>query len=104
MGTTGFAVTDAPFARGVSRRINSHHPLPETKADFGERARKIKNYLKFNPDEIVLGLANASILRLHGSRVVLATGNVWLYRADGVRELKAGDVVPELMVQIPVAK
>src|SRR5688500_8779773 len=108
IGTTGdFTVTDVPTRRALGifpAVINPHHPLPETKAEFDERARKIKNYLKFNPDEIVLGLANATIMRLHEGRVVLATGNVWLYRADGVRELKAGDAVPKLMAEIPVAK
>lgn len=108
IGTTGdFAVTDVPTRRALGvfpAVLNSHHPFPETKADFDERARKIKGYLKFNPDEIVLGLANATILRLHGGQVVLATGHVWLYRADGVRELKTGDAVPELMAQLPAAK
>jgi dipeptidase E len=99
LGTTGdFSVTDIPTraALGIFPAvINPHHPLPETKSEFDERARKIRNYLKFNPDEIVLGLANASIVRLHDGRAVVATGTAWLYRTDGVRELKKGDVVEQ---------
>lgn len=45
-----------------------------SKADFDGRVRKIKSYLKFNPDEIVLGLADAAILRLHGGQVVRDDG------------------------------
>ena len=57
---------------------------------------KIKNYLLFHPDEVVLGLANAALVRLHAGRVVVVSGTAWLYRADGARALKAGEALPEL--------
>ena len=40
--------------------INPHHPLPDAKADYDTRAGKIRGYLRFNPEETVLGLGNAA--------------------------------------------
>jgi dipeptidase E len=100
IGTTNdFPVAEIPTrtALGVFPAvINPHHPTPETKADYDGRAGKIKIYLQFNPTETVLGLANASIARLHEGKVTLETGLGWVYRAGASRALKPGDVVPEL--------
>jgi dipeptidase E len=101
IGTTNdFPVAEIPTrtALGVFPAvINPHHPAPETKADHDGRAGKIKIYLQFNPTETVLGLANASIARLHDGKVTLETGLGWVYRSGSSRALKPGDEVPELV-------
>jgi dipeptidase E len=76
--------------------INPHHPVPAKKAEHDGRAGKIKIYLQFNPTETVVALADASIARLHDGKVTLECGQAWLYRADGVRTLAVGELVPEL--------
>jgi len=101
IGTTNdFPVTDVPSRDALALlpvTINPHHPAPETKADFESRGGKIKIYLRFNPDETVLGLGNASIVRLHRGRATLAAGLGWLYRATSApRDLVVGAVIPEL--------
>lgn len=100
IGTTNdFPVADLPSRRALAifpAVINPHHPAAETTAEHDARAGKIRGYLRFNPAETVLGLANASIARLHAGQVVLTTGQGWVYRAEGGRALAAGDVIPEL--------
>lgn len=76
--------------------INPHHPLPAQKADYDARVGKIRGYLRFNPTETVLALANAAMVRLHAGRAALVWGDAWLYTASGVRALKLGEPVPEL--------
>ena len=102
IGTTN----DFPTAEVVSRAalaifptvINPHHPAatPAAKGEFDARVGKLKTYLKFNPEEIVLALGNASIARLHGGRVMLTVGQGWVYQASGTRELVAGEWMAEL--------
>jgi dipeptidase E len=102
IGTTN----DFPTAEVVSREalaifptvINPHHPAatPAEKAEFAARVGKLKTYLKFNPQEIVLALGNTSIARLHGGRVMLTVGQGWVYQASGTRELVAGEWMAEL--------
>ncbi len=100
IGTTNdFPTADIPSRKAlglISEAINPHHPPPESKADFDGRVGKIKAYLQFNPTETVLGLANASIVRLTDGVVKLEAGQGWIYRVDGVRELVLGEAVPEL--------
>ena len=100
IGTTNdFPVAEIPTREAFAifpAVINPHHPAPDAKADFAGRAGKIKTYLKFNPDETVLALANTSVARLHRGQTALSAGAGWVYRADGVHELKAGDSLPEL--------
>ncbi len=101
IGTTNdFPVTDVPSRDALAllpATINPHHPAPDTKADFESRGGKIKIYLRFNPEEIVLGLGNASIVRLHQGRATLAAGQGWMYRAAAApRDLIVGAVIPEL--------
>ena len=101
IGTTN----DFPVAEILTREalaifpavINPHHPSPDAAADFAGRAGKIKTYLRFNPDESVLALANTSVARLHQGQTTLSAGTGWLYRSDEVRELAAGDVLAELI-------
>ena len=100
IGTTNdFPVADVSSREALGllpATINPHHPAPEQKADQEARAGKIRAYLKFNPAERVLALANASLLRLHAGRAALVAGAGWLYAASGVRALKVGERVPEL--------
>ena len=100
IGTTNdFPVADIPTrdALGIFPAvINPHHPLPAAKADYDARVGKLQGYLKFNPTETVLALANASTARLHEGQVTIDGGTAWLYRAGGVRALPVGEVVPEL--------
>lgn len=97
IGTTNdFPVADIPSREALAvfpAVINPHHPTPAAKAEFAGRAGKIKTYLQFNPDETVLALGNASIVRLHRGRAELAAGESWVYRKDGVTELRLGEVV-----------
>jgi dipeptidase E len=76
--------------------INPHHPLPAQKADYDARANKIRGYLRFNPTESVLALANASMVRLHHGRAALVWGDAWIYTAAGMQALKLGEPVPAL--------
>lgn len=100
IGTTNdFPVADVPSREALGLlpvSINPHHPLPVQKADYDARVGKVLGYLKFNPQEIVLALANASMLRLHRGRAVLVAGEGWLYTAAARRELKLNELVPEL--------
>lgn len=103
IGTTNdFPVAEIPSRKSLGifpAVINPHHPTPATKPEFDGRAGKIKIYLKFNPTETVLGIAEKSAARLHDGQVTLECGQAWLYRADGVRELVIGEPVPELVAK-----
>jgi dipeptidase E len=100
IGTTN----DFPVADIASRdalgllpvTINPHHPSPSNEAEFRVRAAKLRGYLRFNPDERVLALGDAAVVRLHGGVARLAAGQGWLYEAGRDRELVAGEPVPEL--------
>lgn len=100
IGTTNdFPVAEIPSRAALGLlpvTINPHHPLEAEKSEYASRVGKIKIYLRFNPDEIVLALANASMVRLHAGRAALVAGTGWLYTAAGQRELKLGEPVPEL--------
>lgn len=101
IGTTNdFPVTDVPTRAALAvfpAVINPHHPAPEPKGEFDARRAKILLYQKFNPDETVLGLGNASIVRLHRGETRLLAGQAWLYPASGTpRELVSGARIPEL--------
>lgn len=101
IGTTNdFPVAEIPTrdALGIFPAvINPHHPTPEAKGDYDGRVGKLKGYLKFNPDQTVLALANASLARLHGGKVTLKCGHAWLYRTSGMREVQVGEEIPELV-------
>ncbi|MSU24899.1 MAG: hypothetical protein EXS32_13885 [Opitutus sp.] len=100
IGTTNdFPTAEIPSRAALAifpATINPHHPLPAAKVDYDGRVGKIKGYLKFNPTETVLALANASSARLHGGRVTITNGTAWLYHGSEVRVLPVGEVVPEL--------
>lgn len=100
IGTTNdFPVADIPSREAlgfIPAAINPHHPLPAAKADFDGRVVKIKTYLKFNPEETVLALANASMVRLHAGEARLVAGSGWIYRQSGVRALERMQAIPEL--------
>jgi dipeptidase E len=99
IGTTNdFPVAEIPSRTALGLLpvvINPHHPVPEKKAEHEGRAGKIKIYLQFNPEETVLALADASIVRLHDGKATLRTGLGWVYRHGLARALVPGDEVPE---------
>ncbi len=103
IGTTNdFPVAEIPTrtALGIFPAvINPHHPTPDTKADYDGRVGKIGIYLQFNPDDTVLGLANASIARLHGGRVTITAGTGWLHRKGVNKQFALNDEVVELGVR-----
>jgi dipeptidase E len=103
IGTTNdFPVAEIPSRKAMGifpAIINPHHPLPVTKADYDARAGKIKFYLLFNPKDTILALANKSIARLHDGHITLDAGFGWVYTINGVRALKVGDEIPELLVK-----
>jgi dipeptidase E len=105
VGTTNdFPVAEIPTREALGlfpASINPHHPVPETKGEFDGRIGKIKTYLKFNPDQAVLGLANVSLARLRDGRITLLTGRGWLYRGTEVRELKLGEPASDLIQPAP---
>lgn len=100
IGTTNdFPVTDISSRDALAllpATLNPHHPLPSAKADYEARVGKIKAYLRFNPDETVLALANASIVRWHAGTAKLVTGAAWVYRDGTMREVALGAEIPEL--------
>jgi dipeptidase E len=100
IGTTNdFPVADIPRREALAllpATINPHHPTPEQAAEFAGRAGKIRSYLGFNPEETVLALGNAAIVRLAAGRVTPVAGRSWLYQAGGMRELRVGEPIPEL--------
>lgn len=101
IGTTNdFPVADIPSRDAIALlpvTINPHHPLPEPKAEWDARAGKIAGYLKFNPTELALGLANAAMVRLHKGEAKLVVGRAWLYKIGAPpRELVVGERVPEM--------
>ena len=101
IGTTNdFPVAEIPSRRALAifpAVINPHHPAPSAPGDFDYRAERINNYLGFNPTEIVLGLGNGAMARLHDGRVTLEAGLGWVYQAKGRRSLVPGDLIPELL-------
>lgn len=97
--TNDFPVAEIPTrgALGIFPAvINPHHPSPAEEAEFKGRAGKIQHYLRFNPGETVLALANASMARWHDGRATLVAGRGWLYQASGSRALEVGEAIPEL--------
>jgi dipeptidase E len=105
IGTTNdFPVADIPSRDALAllpATINPHHPLASAKPDYDARVGKIKIYLRFNPNETVLGLGNASIVRLHQGQTKLVAGSGWIYRASGARELALNEPLPELAAPSP---
>jgi dipeptidase E len=103
IGTTNdFPVAEIPSRRALGifpAVINPHHPAPSALGDFDYRAEKINNYLGFNPTEIVLGLGNGAMARLHDGRVTLEAGLGWVYQVKSRRSLVPGDLIPELLLK-----
>lgn len=100
IGTTNdFPVVDVPTRRSlglIPLLINPHHPI-ETEAEFSGRRGKILWYQETNPDEIVIGLTNPSMLRLTGSTMTLLGGPGYLYRRPEVDALEPGTDVSALL-------
>jgi len=97
--TNDFPVTDVPTRDAIAAFpavINPHHPL-STSADFGGREWKIRNYLRWNPGEVILALGDAATAVLREGQVTLELGPAWLYMpGKETRWLETGDRIPEL--------
>ena len=97
IGTTNdFPVAEIPSRAAlglVPVSVNPHHPLASAAADFRVRAGKIRSYLRFNPGETVLGIAEASMVRWQDGKLTLLAGAGWLYRKNAERELRPGEPV-----------
>ena len=97
IGTTNdFPVAESPSRAAlglVPVSVNPHHPLASATADFRVRAGKIRSYLRFNPGETVLGIAEASMVRWQDGKLTLLAGAGWLYRKNAERELRPGEPV-----------
>jgi len=100
IGTTNdFPVTDIPTRRSlglIPMLINPHHPAEED-AEFAGRRGKILWYQETNPDEIVVGLTNSSMLRMNDSAITLKGGPAFLYRRPEVDRLEPGAELSELV-------
>jgi dipeptidase E len=98
IGTTNdFPMTDIPTREslGIFPGIyNPHHP-EEDQPDFGSRQWKIRNYAKYNPDETIVGVPNAGMLHVRGSRVtLLGKGAVaFIQRGDLATRISSGESV-----------
>lgn len=99
IGTTNdFPVAEIPTREALGLLpvvINPHHP-EASEPDFKGRAGKIEIYLRFNPTHTILGLGNASLVRLHGGQGRVEAGTAWIYVAGKSREMAVGSEVPEL--------
>jgi dipeptidase E len=93
--TNDFPVVDIPTRTSLGVFpcvLNPHHPLPGD-PEYAGRVVNIRNYLRLNTSDIVLGLANGgSIARRSGNRVSLVAGTGFLYSASGSRRLAPGPV------------
>ncbi len=92
--TNDFPIVDVPSraALGVFPAvINPHHPRAD-EAEYAGRAYKIRNYLRANPGETVLGLGNAAVARVHAGRVDIPVRPAFLYQGSDSRELASGEV------------
>jgi dipeptidase E len=94
IGTTNdFPVTEVPSRDALAVLpvvINPHHPRADQEPDFGSRAWKIRNYLRFNPTERVLGIGERAMVRLHDGRMTVAFGPVWDYRPGVTTAFETG--------------
>lgn len=97
IGTTNdFPVAEIPSRAAlglVPVSVNPHHPPASATAEFRVRAGKIRSYLRFNPGETVLGIADTSMVRWQDGKLTLLAGAGWLYRKTGERELRVGEPV-----------
>lgn len=97
IGTTNdFPVAEIPSRAAlglVPVSVNPHHPLASATAEFRVRAGKIRTYLRFNPGETVLGIADTSMVRWLDGKLTLLAGAGWLYRKNAENELRPGEAV-----------
>ncbi len=95
--TNDFPVVDVPSRAALGFFpcvFNPHHPKVG-EPEYAGRAGKIRGYRRINPSEIVLGIGNGSVVRLHAGKVTVEAGPVFLYAGEAPRELPLGEI-PEL--------
>ena len=95
--TNDFPVVDVPSraALGIFPCVfNPHHPKVG-EPEYAGRVNKVRGFRRINPAEPVLGVGNGALVRLHGGKVTVEAGPVFLYAGETVRELAVGEV-PEL--------
>jgi dipeptidase E len=96
--TNDFPVVDVPTRAALGFFpcvFNPHHPKVG-EPEYAGRAGKIRGYRRLNPSEIVLGVGNGSVVRLHAGKVTVEAGPVFIYTDEAaVRELPPGEI-PEL--------
>ena len=74
--------------------FNPHHPKVGD-AEYAARTSKIRGYRRINPQEMVLGIGNGAVARIHAGKVTVEAGPIFLYSGETMRELPLG-VIPEL--------
>lgn len=95
--TNDFPVVDVPTraALGFFPCIfNPHHPKVG-EPEYAARTSKIRGYRRINPQEMVLGVGNGAVARIHAGKVTVEAGPIFLYSGETMRELPLG-VIPEL--------
>ncbi len=96
--TNDFPVVDVPTRAALGFFpcvFNPHHPKAG-EAEYAGRVGKIRGYRRLNPSEIVLGVGNGSVVRLHAGKVTVEAGPVFIYEGEAApRELALGEI-PEL--------
>ncbi len=98
IGTTNdFPVTDVPTRSALAILpvvINPHHPRADDQAAHDGRAWKIRNYLRFNPDERVLALGDRAMVLLRDGKLSVPLGPVWDYRPGATTAAESGQLLP----------
>ncbi len=92
--TNDFPVVDVPSRAALGFFpcvFNPHHPKVG-EPEYAGRVDKIRGYRRLNPSEIVLGIGNGSVVRLHAGKVTVEAGPVFLYAGEAGRELPLGEV------------
>lgn len=98
IGTTNdFPITDVPTRRSLGLFpgvYNPHHP-EEGEAEFESRQWKIRQYARYNPEETVVGVPDAGMLRIRGENMTLLGEGAMAFVQEGndSRRVRSGEAV-----------